>query len=216
MVNGFSINFIIYLIPKKEGRMKKSIGTALVVLLGFAGFVFAQEKMDSAAAPEQKSIVQMDTVRLVKTEPFSYAALEMTGSYAQHGTAFQNLYQEAGKQGLPMNAAAFGVYWNSPQNTAEADLKWEIGLVVPDTQKVAAPLKLKKWEFPQSASITYQGGFDSPSLGKAYQALFDWMGKNGYHVAGPMMEKYLGMPMQNEKGEWVGKIEISMPVEKSK
>lgn len=196
--------------------MKKSSGIALTILLGFAGFAFAQGKKDSTTAPEQKSVVQMDTVRLEKTEPFAYAALEMTGSYAQHGTAFQTLYQEAGKQGLPMNSASFGVYWNSPQNTAEADLKWEIGLAMPDTQKVAAPLKLKKWEFPQSASVTYYGGFDSSAVGKAYQSLFGWMGKNGYRVAGPVMEKFLSMPTQNEKGEWVGKVEIAMPVEKVK
>jgi DNA gyrase inhibitor GyrI len=194
--------------------MKKSIGIALVVLLGFAGFALAQEKKESVAAPEQKAVVQADTVRLQKTEPFHYFAIEMTGSYTQHGTAFPTLYQEAQKQGLPTNSASFGVYWNNPQNTAEADLKWEVGIAMPDTQKVAAPLKLKKWEFPMSASVTYHGGFGSEAMGSAYQALFGWMGKNGYRPAGPIMEKFLSMPTQNEKGEWVGTVEIVMPVEK--
>jgi DNA gyrase inhibitor GyrI len=194
--------------------MKKSIGIALVVLLGFAGFAIAQEKKESVAAPEQKAVVQADTVRLQKVEPFKYFALEMTGSYTQHSTAFQTFYQEAGKQGLPMNSAPFGVYWNSPQNTPEVELKWEIGLVLPDTNKVAEPLKLKKWEFPLTASISYTGGFGSEVMQNAYQTLFAWLGKNGYHPAGPIVEKYLTMPKQNEKGEWIGTIEIVMPVEK--
>ena len=196
--------------------MKKSMGIALIILSGLVALVSAQEKKETGSAPEPKAAAQADTVRFQKVEPFHYIALEMIGSYAQHGTAFQTLYQEAGKQGLPMNSAPFGIYWNSPDNTAESELKWEIGLALPDTQKVAAPLKLKKWDFPAAASITYNGGFGSEVMQKAYQTLFGWMGGNGYRPAGPIMEKFITMPTQNEKGEWAGKVEIVMPVEKIK
>jgi len=184
--------------------MKQIIVIGLSGLLGLSGIVAAQEKTQPTAAA--------DSIRLSKVEPYSYCALEMRGSFDQHGAAFQNLYQQAGMQGLPMNATAFGIYWNSPENTSVDSLKWELGFALSEAKTLTAPLVLKKWEFPLVASMIFDGVYGSEAQAAATQALFAWIGKNGYRPAGPMMEKFVSMPTQDANGQFSGKVEIVIPV----
>ncbi len=153
-------------------------------------------------------------VQVQEIEPYVYCAVEMTGSYDQHETAFQTLYEQAAMQGLDTNAGAFGIYFSDPSQTPEADLKWEIGFKT-DAEKVNKPLVLKKWQYTTIAVTEYEGSFSSEEFGLAHQKLFQWITENGYSPAGPTMETYLDMPTQNSDGEWVGKIRISLPVQKN-
>jgi effector-binding domain-containing protein len=154
------------------------------------------------------------TLKPVEMEPFFYCAVEMTGNYEQHGTAFMMLYGEAGKQGLPMTEAPFGIYYNSPETTAEEDLKWEIGMPVPEDKEILAPLMKKKWEHTLVVKKGFEGVFDSEEMKAVYTDLAKWAEENGYAPAGPPMERFLGMPSTNEKGETVGKVEMVMPIQK--
>ena len=154
-----------------------------------------------------------EAVRVSSVEPYFYCALEMKGSFDQHSTAFQKLYENAGAQGLPMNSASFGIYYNSPENTPVDSLVWELGLPLTESKTLTAPLVLKKWEYPLVATLLFEGEYGSKEENAAYAKLGAWIKANGYAAKGPMMEKFLGMPTQNEKGAWVGKVEIVMPVE---
>jgi DNA gyrase inhibitor GyrI len=200
--------------------MKKIIVIVLAGFMGLSGIAMAQEKKEPAGAAGvtmvQASAAAADSVRLTKVEPYSYCAVEMRGSYDKHGTAFQNLYQQAGTQGLPMTAVPFGIYWNSPQDTPVDSLKWELGFALPEARTLAAPLVLKKWEFPLTASLFFEGVYGSEVYNAAYGKLFAWIGQNGYKPAGPMMEKYVTMPAQDAKGQYSGKVEIIIPVAKAK
>ncbi len=153
---------------------------------------------------------------VIEMEPFSYAAVEVTGSYTQHGDAFMKLYTEAGKQGLPMTATPFGIYWNSPDDTAEEDLKWEIGLPVSDDKKLEAPIALKKWEYTTVIQQDFEGVIDGDEIKAAYYSMYEWIGANGYEMAGPMLERFLNTPSPDEKGEMIGKVQIIFPVQKKK
>jgi DNA gyrase inhibitor GyrI len=156
-------------------------------------------------------------IELVEIEPFSYAAVEMMGSYEQHGEAFMKLYTAAGQQGIPARTAApFGIYWNTPNDAAEEDLKWEIGIPVPDGKEVAAPLVLKKWEHTTVVQRDFEGAIEGDELQAVYFAIFEWIEANGYELAGPMLERFLNMPAPNEKGETIGKVQIVFPVQKKK
>ncbi len=155
-------------------------------------------------------------IEVIEIESFSYASVEMTGSYTQHPEAFMKLYTEAGKQGLPMTGAPFGIYWNSPNDTAEEDLKWEIGMIVPEDKEIQAPIVLKKWEHPTVVQRDFEGGIDSEELRAVYYAMYEWIGANGYEMAGPMLERFLNTPSPNEKGETIGKVQIVFPVQKTK
>ncbi|MBN1465006.1 GyrI-like domain-containing protein [candidate division KSB1 bacterium] len=151
-------------------------------------------------------------VREIK--PYSYCCVEMTGSYEKHSEAFQMLYEQAGAQGLGMDFAPFGVYYSDPSQVAEAELKWEIGFELAEKAEVKAPLVLKEWPHELMAVALYEGPFSGEAFGLAHQKLSEWIVQNGYSVVGPSMEKYLSMPAQNNDGEWVGTIEIMLPVQK--
>ncbi len=153
-------------------------------------------------------------IELVEIEPFFYCSVEMTGSYTQHPEAFMKLYAEAGKQGLPMTGAPFGIYWNTPDDTAEEDLKWEIGMAVPEDKEIAAPIVKKEWEHTTVVQRDFDGAIDSDELRAVYYAMYEWIGANGYEMAGPMLERFLSTPSPNEKGEMIGKVQIVFPVQK--
>ena len=199
--------------------MKKTLLIALAICLIVSVFqiVLAQKTDEKKCSPDlQKCETRKmePTAKVTMVEPFYYAALEMTGSFDQHGEAFNTLYGMAGKLMLDMSQPSFGVYYSDPESTPEAELKWELGLPVSENQKLEEPLKLKKWEFKLLATKIHNGSFSSEAMQGSYSALFQWITENQYAPAGPMMEKYLGPPTMNEKGEWCGEVEILMPVQK--
>ena len=174
--------------------------------------LLAQEEGAKKAVKEGKAVET--GVEVVEIEPFFYAAVEMTGSYEQHGQAFMTLMGSAGQQGIPMNEAPFGIYHNSPEDTPEAELKWEVGMPLPEEKELAAPIVLKKWEFTTVAQRDFEGAIDGDEMQAVYYGMYEWITANGYELAGPMLERFLSMPAANEKGEMVGKVQIVFPVQK--
>jgi DNA gyrase inhibitor GyrI len=199
--------------------MRKSFSVLILFALAmcFATVVWAQSVATNPGAQADTSAAQAEqplVVQLKVDTAFAYCAIEMTGSYDQHGAAFQQLYAEAAKQGI-IGAMPFGVYWNSPSDTPPENLKWEIGFAIPAGKTPQAPLLLKKWEFTTMASLKYTGELGGEGMGKAMGAMFKWIGENGYQPTGPMMEMYLSMPSPNEKGMFVGSMEIIVPVQRA-
>ncbi len=185
------------------------------IALAFAASGAALSQTPAAALEKPKAPI-LESVRLVPVEAFSYAALEMKGSYDQHGNAFMELMQNAGSQGLSMAAAPFGLYYNSPDETPVDSLVWDLGIPCPDTAKVTAPLVLKKYTYPSTAALFFEGVFGSPEQNAATAALFAWIPANGYRPAGPMMERFVSMPMPTGDGGFTGRVEMVIPVEKVK
>ncbi|HEX9935255.1 MAG TPA: GyrI-like domain-containing protein [bacterium] len=185
----------------------------LLIAAFIAAGVMAQEatpaKPDTAAQAKPKNVVQLVTV-----EPFDYCAVEMTGDFQQHGFAFETLYSEVQAQGVMIQDAPFGVYYNSPDQVPVDSLKWEIGQVMSEKKDLTAPLKLKRWGYTTLAAIEYDGAFNSPEMANVYGSLFAWIGQNGYVPAGPFMEAFLNMPGQTADGGWGGHVRISIPVQK--
>jgi hypothetical protein len=189
--------------------------TVFCIALFFAAAGAALSQTNSAAA-EKPEVPPRDSVRLVPVETFSYAALELKGSYDQHSTAFMDLYQNAGGQGLSMSATPFGLYFNSPEDTPADALVWELGLPCPDTAKVVAPLVLKRYAYPLTAALFFEGVYGSPEQNAATGSLFGWIQANGYRPAGPMMERFVTMPAPTGNGGYSGRVEMVIPVEKVK
>jgi DNA gyrase inhibitor GyrI len=188
---------------------------SLLVVLFVTVMILALPLSAQEEAAGKKAEKELKTeIELVEIAPFSYCAVEMTGSYTQHQEAFMKLYSEAAKQGLPITEAPFGIYWNSPEDTAEEDLKWEICIVVPEDREIAAPIVLKKWEHTTVVQRDFEGAIDSDELRGVYYAMYEWIEANGYEMAGPMLERFLNTPSPNEKGEMIGKVQIVFPVQK--
>jgi len=60
-------------------------------------------------------------------------------------------------QGFEMSVPMLGVYYNSPSDTPEDGLVWEIGFTVPDSLEVTTPLVVKKWTFTKVAKAMHIG-----------------------------------------------------------
>lgn len=198
-------------------RISRNVPIIAAVVAVLAAAAFAQEcgagadvPVEQATAPAEKQpqvVLRADTA-------FAYCALEMTGSYDQHSTAFEKLYGAAMQQGI-YGGTPFGVYWNSPSNTPVEKLSWDVGFALPAGQTPKEPLKVKQWPFTTMAVIEYSGSFADSAMAGSYAAIFNWIGENGYKPAGPCMEAYLNIPSPDEKGVLVGTVEIIVPVEKA-
>ncbi len=172
------------------------------------------EKMKEMMMEKGHMMKEMKGLKVEEMKPFKYCALEMTGSYDQHEAAFEKLYEEAGKQDLPMDAAPLGIYLNDPETTPEEELEWEVGFKISGDTDIQPPLVIKKWEYPLVATMRYEGPFDEEVMGPMYFRMFKWISMNNYTPVGPMAEKYMGMPRKNEKGQLSGNVMIMVPVEK--
>ena len=190
----------------------------LIVLVAVPAMAsMAQDCGENLAAGPDTARAQMANtpeVQIRTDTAFAYCALEMKGSYDQHSTAFEKLYAESAQQGI-FGGPPLGVYYNSPGNTPVDSLTWDLGFRVPSGQTTKAPLVLKKWPYTTMAVLDYSGEFGGQDMVNAYTRLFTWIGKNGYRPAGPLMEEYLNAPSQDEKGFFVGRMNIIVPVEKA-
>jgi DNA gyrase inhibitor GyrI len=175
----------------------------------------AAQETDGKKMPETvDKALDKGEISIVETKPFFYCALEMKGSYEQHTNGFMTMLKGAAQQGLPMDQTMFGVYWNSPENTPEEELKWEIGFTVPDDAEIKEPLAKKKWGYTHHVIALFEGAYDSPELGALYAAMLEWAGKNGYEPAGPCMERFVSAPAADDTGNFGGKVEVLIPVVK--
>ena len=193
--------------------MERRIGSLFLVfalLLLFSPAFAQDEQKETSVKPEEKAV----EFQIVEMDSFKYAAVEMTGSFEQHDVAFQTIYGEASMQGLGADWVPFGIYYNDPSSTPVDELKWEVGFALAGEHEVKAPLKVKTWGFTLLATRVYEGSFESEAMGNAYAELVGWTTTKGYQPAGPIMERFVSMPEQNAEGQWVGKLEIWMPVAK--
>jgi DNA gyrase inhibitor GyrI len=145
------------------------------------------------------------------TTPFTYAYLECGGSYQQIPAKIAVFMQEFFKQNLMPAGNFFGMYLNSPAQVKEEQLQWRLGFPVAGESAVAAPLLKGECLAGKVAVYLYVGPYEK--VGDAYGKIFEFMAKNGYKAAGPIIEKYLDMNPEAVKPE-ERKTEINIPVEK--
>ena len=165
------------------------------------------------AAQEFTGPVEGEIV-LQKSEPYTYVAVEMKGSYDQHEQAFATLYEQGSSQGLSLEDYPMGLYYNNPMDTPEDSLIWEIGTRVSGVDSVQLPLVLKTFPYTLTVSMAYTGSFGE-EMASSYTKMYEWIGQNGYQQIGPLQEIYLSIPQANEDGEWVGQVKIVIPVSKT-
>lgn len=172
-----------------------------------------EEKTTEKAAPEKTIEMPKETpVQIKEIEPFTYCALEMKGSYDQHGIAFNNLYAVAGSQRLPLDKAPFGIYLSDPATTPEEELSWEVGFEIAEGTEVKRPLVAKQWQHTTLAAKIYTGPFTDEAMGSVYGEIMGWIEANGYKVCGPALERFLSEPEIDAEGGMSGTIEIFFPV----
>jgi len=152
-----------------------------------------------------------EEVKIQDNTPFAYACLEGNGSYNQISAKIGQLMEEITKQQVLSDGNPFGLYLNSPQDVkSAAELKWLVGISIPKEAKPAAPLKRGEFSYPKVARYLYTGPYER--VGEVFAKIMQFIGANGYRVAGPIMEMYWNDPMTVKPEQLM--TEILIPVEK--
>ena len=125
-------------------------------------------------------------------ENFTYAALECLGPYTQIPQKMGELMAEVQKQNLEMLGGPSLIYYNSPAQVRDEELKWELCIPLHPLEKVAAPLKKGEYNHATVAEVIYKGAYAAVSA--AYPPLMQFIAANGYTVCGPVCETYLDDP----------------------
>lgn len=168
------------------------------------------------SAQENKSnVFNPDSIKISEIEPFNYIVIEMTGSYSQQNAAFTALWEESTKQFLNCDEGYFSIYHNSPVNTPENQLKWDVGTKLNSDDDIVEPLKKRKWECKSVAKAIYKGDFGN-GLSDAYAKSIAWISQKGYKIYGPGIQRYLDRPQVDANGELFGTVELQFPIAKSK
>jgi len=76
---------------------------------------------------------------------------------------------------------------------------------------VQPPLEKKEWNYTQVVSSVHQGSYEKTV--ETIQKMIEWMGDNGYVLAGPLLERYLDMNPDELKPEDL-KTEVWIPCQK--
>jgi effector-binding domain-containing protein len=187
----------------------------LVFALAASMAVVAPAQEEKEASEKGTDIPKETPIQIKEIEPFTYCALEMKGSYDQHGIAFNNLYAIAGSQRLPLDRAPFGIYISDPASAPEEELEWEVGFEIDEGTELKRPLVAKNWPHTTLTSKIYTGSFSEEAMAAAYAEIMGWIQENGYSVCGPWLERFLSEPTIDAQGGMSGTIEILIPVKKA-
>jgi AraC family transcriptional regulator len=138
------------------------------------------------------------------------AYISATGSYEQLSELFGEVVEWVMTKGLQITEPPYGLYYNSPMEVAEEELKFEVGIPFIGEAHGKGRIHVKEIPAHQVLSTIHKGPYSEVS--PVYAALADYAVKNGYEIVGPPLEIYLSNPMEVRESELV--TEIQFPVMK--
>lgn len=153
---------------------------------------------------------QQDVV-IKDAQTFCYAFMDFQGSFELIPQKISIFMKEFFKQSLTSSGPLLGVYYNSPEEVKEEDLKWGIGFPVSKDSKVQEPLKMGEFKYKKIAEYLYVGPYEKSE--GAYNKIFKHINDKGYKVIGPFFESYLNDPSQVKPEEL--KTNIFVPVKET-
>ena len=150
----------------------------------------------------------------IRTDPARrLAAVPHKGPYLEIGRAFERLGATIGPRGLfPQMGHMVGVYYDSPADTAAADLRSHAGFECGPQVPLAAPLEEVTLPGGRHAVLAFKGPY--AGLPAAYDQLFGiWLPQSGEEPAdSPVFELYLNTPMDTAPEQLL--TEICMPLKR--
>ena len=149
-------------------------------------------------------------IEVINVESFGYCCIHKKAPFSEIETAINELWQHMQRQQIMPTGTMFGIYYNAPDEVKPEDLEWEIAFPVSSVNP-QAPLQAKVWDFNTVAKTVHTGPYEK--TGETYVKVFEWMEKNGYEKAGPVLERYLTMPGPDTDPQNM-KAEIWVPVKK--
>jgi AraC family transcriptional regulator len=188
--------------------MRKARVAAFAVLVAaicFATCAIAETKGDAPAV-----------VHVKKTEPRTVAAMRHKGPFTDLSTVIAKLMAEIQKGGYLTAGPVMCLFYNSPENTAQKDLDWQVMVPVVNPGPFGKPpYDQLAFQFSDVTNVAYMyhvGPYDK--INDSYRVLFDWAKRNGYTIRGFPIETYWSDPNTTPKEKLV--TEICMPVDERK
>jgi len=123
--------------------------------------------------------------------PMQAVVIPMTGSYALHGEAIELVTSYLASKAISPTGPPYGRYLNSPATVPENELRWEVGIPVPQGTTAPSPFEMRTLDDPLVVTAIVQGPHSQP---KPWPELFQWIEKNRYLPTGPTMESWLDGP----------------------
>ncbi len=120
------------------------------------------------------------------------------------GIAFSAVIAYLNEMGEKPTGMPFGKYYNLDMSALDVEAGFPVNSTFPDKDEIIASI------IPAGLYISthHVGSYDA--VQPAYDALIDWMKKNGYESSGIAYEYYLNDPSENP--EIVPETEIRFPV----
>ena len=144
----------------------------------------------------------INTPKLKEITPFTYCAIEVTGSWNQYNDAVLQLEQEVKKQNIAVSGNVISIWRSYPDITEEKDYNWEVGFKVSKETALKSPLVLKHWKTKKLYSQTYDGA--AKGVTSFFKNYWSWFDTNKLKVVRPLLE--IGVP-KKEVGEGESKFE---------
>lgn len=131
-------------------------------------------------------------VAIVEFGPMTVAYTEHTGTYTGIGKAIGTLMAQVKKQKIDATGSVMAIYYNSPNDVPEKELRWDVAVEVPEGTEAAAPLMVRTIEPSPVAQLAFRG--TPKELTTAYGRLMAAVGQSGHEPVGPAIEIYNAMP----------------------
>ena len=178
--------------------MKKII-LAFFILVVFCGLSLIAEGQKKEEVPVVKEV-----------SGFWYAYMDFTGPYSDMEKGINTFMGEFFKQGLIPAGPAVSVYYNSPGEVKQEELKWAFGFTVTKDAAVKDPIKLAEFKTQEAVVYLHIGPYED--LPKAAAKAIKFVETNGLEIVWPTYDRYLNNPQEVKPDEL--QTELVIPVRK--
>jgi effector-binding domain-containing protein len=147
----------------------------------------------------------------IKTIPqYQAAFIPIIGSYQQIPETLGKVVGWLMAKNVEIQMPVYGVYYNSPMEVSEEELEWEVGAAFIGELKAEDDIKIKNIPQHEAVSAVFKGPYGEAA--SVYMDLIQYASKEGYEIAGPVLESYLNSPDEVPESELL--TEVQFPVVK--
>lgn len=155
-------------------------------------------------------LYSQETVEIKEGINFSYVCMEFNGSHSQITANMPILFSEIRKQSLEtkIGGDVLGIFFDSSLLKEKKDDFYVLGFSIDQNSSIAAPLKMRTYEYDRTAEITHYGPFET--VANSFSIILSYIEENELEIAGPPAEIWMGDPSRDKPGDL--KTRIIIPV----
>jgi len=151
-------------------------------------------------------------IRVENTRPMTVAYVSMKGPPDQIPDTFARLYTWIDQQGYRPRGPAIAVYYDTPGQVPDAQLRWELRSALSGNIAECEPdehgLGVKQVGVVQIAAARHKGPYET--IEETFNVLMDWLSKSDYEICGPFEELYYNNPEETSSKEPLTEIRLQI------